>query len=35
MRNINNDLALLNKILGYKVSVEMDREISARGIKIK
>ena len=26
MRNINNDLALLNKILGHKVSVEMDRE---------
>ena len=26
MRNINNDLALLNKILGHKVSVEMERE---------
>ena len=26
MRNVNNDLALLNKILGHKVSVEMDRE---------
>ena len=26
MRNVNNELALLNKILGHKVSVEMDRE---------
>ena len=26
MRNVNNDLTLLNKILGHKVSVEMDRE---------
>ena len=26
MRNVNNDLALLNKILGHKVSVEMERE---------
>ena len=26
MRNVNNDLALLNKILNHKVSVEMDRE---------
>ena len=25
MRNVNNDLALLNKILGHKVSVEMER----------
>ena len=24
--SVNNDLALLNKILGHKVSVEMDRE---------
>ena len=26
MRNVNNDLVLLNKILNHKVSVEMDRE---------
>ena len=26
MRNVNNDLALLNTILNHKVSVEMDRE---------
>ena len=26
MKKVNNDLALLNKILGHKVSVEMDRE---------
>ena len=26
MRNVKNDLALLNKILGHKVSVNMERE---------